>query len=104
MAGARPVVAYSRAALLVSTGCLGGCAAGPLMAVISTSSTSSTGSTRSGVGRPGQLQATSTCWFGPMDAALTRSLARWLRAGGPRRSPLPDDLAGVRLQLHVARS
>lgn len=70
----------------VSAGCLGGCAAGPLIA----------GSI--GTSRAGRVRAATTDWLGPMDAAGTRALARWLTAGGPACHPLPAALG----RLHLA--
>lgn len=86
LAALRHAVANSRRAVLVSTGCLGGCAVGPVMAV-------STGRLDAG-----RLQAVATRWLGPMQAGRTRALARWVADGGPLAASVPTELEDVELR------
>lgn len=81
----RQAVRSSARTVLVSTGCLGGCAVGPLMAV------------SRGTCIDGRVHAVDTCWLGPMQARSTSVLARWLVEGGPSTGPVPPELRAVRL-------
>lgn len=82
----RQAVRTSRRTVLISTGCLGGCSEGPLVAVASGQR----------VGR--QVQAQGMWWLGPMDRDRLGVLAGWVEDGGPEVTPLPPELDALRRQ------
>lgn len=83
----RQAVGVSPGTVRISTGCLGGCAVGPLI--------------RSTRDLPKRSGADRGRWFGPMHAGTTRTLVRWADLRWSQRGPLPAELAHVRLHVQV---
>lgn len=88
LAALRQAVAGSRLGVLVTTGCAGRCADGPVVVV--------------GVGRHagGRLQVATQAALGPVGPAHVRLLAEHLRSGP---GPLPPLLGEVRLRAGARR-